>query len=180
MKIKFLVLICLMISLCACGKTQNDVSAVHDTNLASMTKDDKKFPSFKIPLEDGTSLDTTKLSKPTFINIWATWCGYCIVEMPDINELCIEYKDKVDFILLDGAEPKIMVDDFVKEKFPYHTYKVGYDEKGEIVNSLGIMGFPTTFLIKSDGTVVEQIVGARSKEVYKRSIDNLLASENGK
>ena len=172
MKIKFLVLICLIISLCACGKTQNDVSATHDTNLVSETKDDDKFPSFSIPLEDGTTLDTTKLSKPTFLNIWATWCGYCIVEMPDIDEL--------DFILLDGAEPKKMVDDFIKEKFPNHTYKIGYDEKGSIVDALGIMGFPTTYLIKSDGTVVEQIIGARSKDVYKRIIDSLLASQNDK
>ena len=42
------------------------------------------------------------------------------------------------------------------------------------------MGFPTTYLIKSDGTVVEQIIGARSKDVYKRSLDSLLASQNGK
>lgn len=180
MKIKFLVLICLIISLCACGKTQNDVSATHDTNLVSTTKDDDKFPSFNIPLEDGTTLDTTKLSKPTFINIWATWCGYCINEMPDLDELCTEYKDRVDFVLLDGDEPKKMVDDFIKEKFPNHTYKVGYDEKGDVTRALNIIGFPTTYLIKSDGTVVEQIVGARSKDVYKRSIESLLASQNGK
>jgi thiol-disulfide isomerase/thioredoxin len=180
MKIKFLVLICLIISLCACGKTQNDVSSAHDTNLVSTSKDNDKFPSFSIPLEDGTNLDTAKLSKPTFLNIWATWCGPCIGELPDIDELCAEYKDKVDFILLDGAEQKKMVDDFIKEKFPNHTYKIGYDEKGDILNALGIMYFPTTFIIKNDGTVVEQLIGARSKVEYKLSIDNLLASEDGK
>ena len=180
MKIKFLVVICLIVLLCACSTKQADVSKDHPTNLVSETRDDSKFPAFNIPLEDGTSLDTTKLSKPTFLNIWTTWCGYCIVEMPDIDELCAEYKDKVDFILLDGEEPKKMVDDFIKEKFPNHKYKIGYDENGDVTRSLNIMGFPTTYLIKSDGTVVEQIIGARSKDVYKRSIDSLLASQNGK
>ena len=180
MKIKFLVVICLIVLLCACSTKQADVSKDHPTNLVSETRDDSKFPAFNIPLEDGTSLDTTKLSKPTFLNIWTTWCGYCIVEMPDIDELCAEYKDKVDFILLDGAEPKKMVDDFVSEEFPKHTYKIGYDENGDILDALGIIYFPTTYLIKSDGTVSEQLLGARSKEEYKESIDNLLASQNGK
>lgn len=180
MKIKFFVLICLIVSLCACSTKKADVSKEHPTNLVSETRDDSKFPAFNIPLEDGTNLDTTKLSKPTFLNIWATWCGPCIGELPDIDELCTEYKDKVDFILLDGAEQKKMVDDFMKEKFPNHTYKIGYDESGDILNALGIMYFPTTFIIKNDGTVVEQLIGARSKGEYKESIDNLLASQNGK
>ena len=45
-----------------------------------------------------------KNNKPVFINFWATWCGPCVGELPDLQKVYDEYKDKVDFVFINCGE----------------------------------------------------------------------------
>ena len=101
--------------------------------------------------------------KGVFLNFWGTWCKPCENEMPYMNELYPEYKEKgVEIIALDADETEIAVKNFVKQydlKFP-----VAIDKGTKIIGTYGVGPLPTSFLIDKDGKVVEQIIGEQTKE----------------
>jgi peroxiredoxin len=110
-----------------------------------------------------------------FINFWATWCGPCKEEMPSMEELCKQFRDK-DFVFLAisvdyaGIKP---VREFI-EKYRY-TFPVLIDPKCETLDLFEVKGIPTTFLIDKKGIIIGKAVGPRDwKRPEVISILNLL------
>ena len=93
--------------------------------------------------------------KTVFLNFWATWCGPCKREMPEVQALYEKYgNNEGDVIVLGVANPK-------SEEYPYnqdvtqpeveqfledggYTFPVVMDVTGEVFYSYGISAFPTT------------------------------------
>lgn len=127
-------------------------------------------------------------NKLTLVNIWATWCGPCVKEIPELEELSKEYDGKgvaikgllaqVDMNtgeLVEGLtddERKTAEDILKSSNVTYQQILVSKDMK----KSLGdVQGFPTTYFINKDGKIVgEPYVGASEKEVWKQVIDERL------
>ena len=85
--------------------------------------------------------------KVVFINYWATWCPPCIAEMPSLQKLYSEYKDKAVFLFVANDEPD-KVGYFMREKgfnFPV------YFQVSEPAEELRSKSLPTTFIINSEG-----------------------------
>ncbi len=105
------------------------------------------------------------------LNFFATWCGPCREEMPELNRYFSEHKTQ-SFLLIgvDEEESRERVDDFLKElkiDFP-----VGIDS-GTIAKQYGVGAYPTTVLIGVDGKVQFYETGALvNAEV---AFDNLLS-----
>ena len=62
---------------------------------------ENQIPSFNFKTIDDKLVSTDSLlGEATIICVWATWCGDCIREIPELNELVVKYKnnDKVNFI----------------------------------------------------------------------------------
>ena len=109
---------------------------------------------------DGNRLDMKELKgKVIFLNLWATWCGPCRVEMPSIQNLYNSVdKDKVAFVMLsldqEGQQHKIKK--FLDDKaftFPAYTPAT------PLPNLLRVTTIPTTFIISPDGKVKSKKVG---------------------
>ncbi|CBG40234.1 thioredoxin [Helicobacter mustelae] len=83
------------------------------------------------------------------VDFWAPWCGPCRMLAPVIDELAKEYEGKAAIC------------------------KVNTDEQDELSAKFGIRSIPTILFMKN-GEVVDQIVGASSKQVIKEKIDSLL------
>jgi thiol-disulfide isomerase/thioredoxin len=114
---------------------------------------------------DGKSFKLSDYSgKVVIINLWATWCGPCRVEIPELIKLSDEYKSRgVELIGLtneDPVEDAALVRDFVKKQ--EITYRVGW---GNESFSLGLMQgnvknvIPQSFVITGDGRVVAHMTG---------------------
>ncbi len=84
------------------------------------------------------------------VDFWAPWCGPCRMIAPVIEELADEYDGKAKIC------------------------KVNTDEEQEIAVKFGIRSIPTLIFLK-DGQVVDQIVGAQSKQVLADKLNSLLA-----
>ena len=114
--------------------------------------------------------------KTVLVNFWATWCGPCRKEMPDLISLNSELeKNNVQFIGISvdrDSDALSLVKDFAKE------YKINFPiliDNGEVAGAFGgIRGIPTTFIIDKEGKIVEKIVGMRTKEVFKEAIEKIL------
>ena len=119
--------------------------------------------------------------KVVFLNFWATWCGPCQREMPDIEALYKELgENSGDVVFLGVANPKSenypMNADAEKEEILKfledngYTFPVVFDETGEIFARYGIQAFPTTFLIDMEGNIFGYAPGQMTKSVMENVI----------
>lgn len=136
---------------------------------------------------DGNTVDQSVLAEHdlTMINVWATYCGPCLHEMPDLGELAKEYSDQgVQFIGIvsdvldqDGTPSETQLStakDIASSTGAAYTHLV---PAGDLLGLLyQIKSVPTTFFVDKDGNQVGQTyVGARTKDSWKQVIDSTLA-----
>ena len=123
--------------------------------------------------------------KTVFLNFFATWCGPCQREIPDIEAL---YRDRGqnqgDLVVLGVANPKTAdrpqnsdasegdVKSFIKEYGI--TYPVLMDTKGQLFSAYGIRSFPTTFMIDKDGNVFGYVTGMLTADVMNSIVEQTM------
>lgn len=109
---------------------------------------------------EGKKLDMKDLKgKVIFLNLWATWCGPCRVEMPSIQNLYNSMdKEKVAFVMLslDDEGDKAKISQFINGK--NFTFPV-YQPATPLPKQLRVTTIPTTFIVSPDGTIKSKKVG---------------------
>ncbi|MGH1386650.1 TlpA family protein disulfide reductase [Kordia sp.] len=107
------------------------------------------------------------------VNFWATWCPPCVAEMPSLNKLYADYKDKITFVFL--ANDKIKNVEAYLEKNGY-DFPVYYSKDNE-PTELQSPSIPTTYLIDDQGSIVMKEVGSYNwnSTNVRNQIDELLA-----
>lgn len=123
------------------------------------------IPDFSFAAIDGKTYNISDFKgKVVWLNFFATWCGPCLVEIPELNELSEENKDVV-FISI-GREHT------VEELIPFAekkemTYIVGADPERNIFRLFGEKYIPRNYLIDKEGKIVEQRVGYNETTLKK-------------
>ena len=112
----------------------------------------------------------------TLVNFWATWCGPCKKELPDLVALSRQYADR-DFHVIGVATDRTsnaasLVAEFVgKYAIPYQVVL----STQELENAFGnVRSMPTSFLIDKDGRIVKTLIGMTPKTVFEKAIEPLL------
>jgi thiol-disulfide isomerase/thioredoxin len=130
---------------------------------------------FTIPDMNGVQVNLASFKgKVILLNFWATWCGPCKLEIPDLVELQDQYGE--DLVVLGFS-----VDDTAEQIRPYAAeYRMNYP----VLVGLGhenvqeaygpLFGIPVTVLIDRDGRIAKKMSGIRSKEQFEREIQALL------
>ena len=128
---------------------------------------------------NGKKVDMKDLKgKVIFLNLWATWCGPCRVEMPSIQNLYNSVdKDKVVFVMLslDQEDQHGKIVKFIDDK--EFTFPV-YLPASPLPNLLRVTTIPTTFIIGPDGKVKSKKVGMANYDTdeMKKFLKELAAS----
>lgn len=117
-------------------------------------------PDFTLSDLDGNALSLSdSRGKVVFINFWATWCPPCRAEMPEIEAVYQEYKDKgVVVIGVDIQETTDQVRNSVQQGGYSWTFAI--DSSGAVANTYRITAIPTSFFIDRQGIVRVVNVGA--------------------
>lgn len=95
------------------------------------------------------------------VNIWATYCGPCRVEMPSIEALHREFAGRglrVLAVSVDDSASVQLVRDFVREYGL--TFQILYDPAGRIAQTYQTTGIPETIVIGRDGLIRKKLIGA--------------------
>jgi thiol-disulfide isomerase/thioredoxin len=129
-------------------------------------------------LEDmaGAKIDFAKYAgKPLIVNLWATWCGPCRLEMPQLEELSQKYRDRgltVVGISVDDTPDKIRA--AAAESKVTYPMLVGVGQDA-FLRGLGYEDvLPFSILIRADGTIADRITGIKTTEDWERRIRALL------
>lgn len=123
--------------------------------------------------------------KTVFLNFWATWCGPCQREMPEIQELYERYgKNEGDLIVLGVANPKTdenpnnsdVSQEEVEQFLTDHgyTFPVVMDTTSDVFYEYMIRSFPTTFMIDKDGNVFGYASGTLSGDMMESIVQQTM------
>lgn len=143
----------------------------------NVVKRSDKVPNFSWKDNSGNVVEFDAFrGKVTLINFWATWCGPCKKELPDLIALDRELSARgVKIIGISVDRGSNIVDDvrtFVREHdIPYQII-VANDDLEEAFNNIRMI--PTSFLVDADGKIVQTLVGQRTKESLSQTITALL------
>lgn len=171
-------------------KEQESVSETIDYNQLLSQLEETEEPSlsnFKTIDMEGNTIDQTLWSgkKVTMLNIWGTFCSPCIGEMPDLNEINEEYKEKdfqivglvIDTSAGDGNVIPSQVDvakDIIKQiGVTYQNILPSRDLNMAVLN--GIIKLPTTIFLDENGNILgEPYEGSREKVDWEKIIQQYL------
>jgi cytochrome c biogenesis protein CcmG, thiol:disulfide interchange protein DsbE len=109
--------------------------------------------------------------KPVVLNFWASWCGPCRKEMPAFESVHESLGDKVTFVGIDNKDFRDSALEFVKQTGA--RYASGFDPRGDVAASYGVIGLPATFFISADGKVLESSTGEMDRDELKEMIRRL-------
>lgn len=155
---------------------QADAKA-EDSKQAESDKEDKKFPEFTAKTVSGEDIssDLFKESKLTVVNVWGSWCGPCVQEIPELQKLYESMKDK-DVNVIGLAQDAGTDLDAVKEIIDKNkvTYQNIVPEGATEDFVMSIMAFPTTFFVDSDRNIVGVIQGNRNLEAFTAAVEGVL------
>jgi len=132
-------------------------------------------PDFKLTTIDGKPLTLEGLhGKVIFLNFWATWCGPCRAEVPDLVVLQERYKDKLQVVGLDiDDDDADEVQKYVQETGINYPVAMAPDEVRAQYG--GIPALPTSFVLDTEGRVVQKHVGLWNPGIYETEIRALLS-----
>ena len=142
------------------NRTLDNTTVVDNTNDENLTDIEK----YSFTLKDSHGNDVTLSDykgKTVVLNFFATWCTYCKMELPSLEEINNTRDDIVIFLVAtpdignEGSEEYI--ESFMEENG--YSMTVLYDETGEVVSKYNVSGLPTSFFFKPDGSVLGYVPG---------------------
>jgi cytochrome c biogenesis protein CcmG/thiol:disulfide interchange protein DsbE len=123
---------------------------------------------------DGTLSLADLRGKPVLVNFWATWCGYCVKELPMLSKMQAKYgADKVAVIAVndDGIDATRA---FLAQR-PALSLPFLHDPGGSLGRQLHIRNIPFTVFLDREGKVASDKTGILSEEETVKRLDELLA-----
>lgn len=141
--------------------------------LAGAAAEEESVPAPDFTLKDQFGAEHTLSGyqgKVVFLNLWTTWCPWCVKEMPEIEEIYHELgENQEEAVILGLAAPSTHdtmdeagVLDFVEEHG--WTYPILMDLTGDVFNTYIAGGYPTTWLVRKDGSLLGYVAGALTKD----------------
>ena len=174
-----IVLLCLLLAVSACGKTE-----IRPTTDSPMPEADAQTLTFETKDLDGNAVSSEELfasNEITMVNVMTTWCTYCIQELPELQKLSETYAEKgcaIVGILYDGTDDALIETGRTLMEQAGAGYPVLQPWDG-METQIPVQAFPTTFFVSSDGQIVgETILGADIAQ-YTAQLDTLLAQAAG-
>ena len=161
-----------------------ELTGLYNKYLAKYYKSlpEKIFSKTKLISSNGDTVFLKKLfknKKPVVIDFWASWCGPCLMEMPQIKKLEEEYKSKIDFVYISIDEKKEDWLSVIKNnQLSGEQYLLKDDIKGPFSKYLDLTSVPRIVLFNKDAKIIEfNGTTVSNNTAFKSMLDKMVKKE---
>lgn len=154
-------------------KKSNSPVLIEENSEAYFESGEKALDFIVSDLEGNTTKLKELRGKVVVLNFWFTKCGPCVMEMPELNSLVEEFKDKdVEFLSITFDKKKLVEQFLETHKFKYRIAS----NSNDVITMYGVQSYPTNIVINQKGEIVLKELGYRTniKAVLSQSIKSLL------
>lgn len=164
------------------GSQDEQQAEAQDEGAGDAVEKNDVFGEFQTKTLDGEDVDQELFGKSdlTMVNIWGTFCGPCIREMPDLGELSREYADKgfqmvgiISDVSKPGDETALEIVESTEADYTHLVIPKDANMQYRILKNAQVV--PTTIFLDKDGNQIgDTYPGARSKKQWTAIIDEML------
>jgi thiol-disulfide isomerase/thioredoxin len=130
----------------------------------------KNIPNFTFDTLDGNQISLEDYDgKIILLNFWATWCPYCVQEMPDLED--IDKEEDVVVLAINSGEAKSTIQNYVDENGL--DLKIVVDEEGYFSRKFYVNSLPTTYFINEEGILLGSMPGMMTAEQIQTIIQDI-------
>lgn len=170
---KILLLLAFLVVLSACNSTSQESGAT-----AGQLNEGKPAPAFELLDLEGNQQNLEDYAgQKVYVKFWASWCSICLAGMEELNTLAAEDTDfEVLTIVSPDSNAEKSTESFAKwfDGFPNsENIPVLLDEGGTFFEEYGVIGYPTSVYIGSDGTLVKSLTGHFSNDEIKETFKTI-------
>jgi thiol-disulfide isomerase/thioredoxin len=156
------------------GSPQSDAAGSVSIDVAGFPKGalaGEPAPDMSVALFDGSRFVMSEYrstdGRPLVLNLWASWCGPCRVEIPEFSRVA-EENPQVAFLGVAVEDATGPAEAFAAEVGA--SYPLGIDDNLSVTDNYPFIGLPVTYLIGADGSITRQVNGQISGETLKAFI----------
>lgn len=155
---------------------ETEVDTSDDTGNGNGANATTPAPDFTMTDADGATLTLADFKgKPVLLNFWASWCGPCASEMPDIQAAWEEHGSDVEFVIVNmtgmSGETEQSAKAFLTDNG--YTFPCYFDANNSAASAFGVSSIPQTYLINAEGDIIGAYMGAMNASVLAEGIDML-------
>ena len=134
-----------------------------------------KAPGFELQGLDEEVYSLKRLNgKPVVINFWASWCGPCRLEAPELVRLYDKYNDRVEIYAVNlTSSDSIEGAKGFAEEFGF-SFPVLLDLDGSVGNTYQVKAIPTTYFVNHKGIIIDQVTGLVPPDQLEKKFQNLI------
>jgi len=151
-----LIVISMLIVLTSCQGTEVEITQPTTTPLTETTESATESATetepfivedFELTALDGTKTNLYQYEGQTIVlNFWATWCGYCVKEMPLLDEM--DKRDDITVVAISVGEDAETVRKYIEDGG--YDFDVYLDPDSTLASKFGVTGFPTSMFLGKD------------------------------
>ena len=140
-----------------------------------------KAPNFSLKqINENSELETVQLSdlegKGVMLNFWGTWCKPCEEEMPYMQSLYPEYKERgIEIIAVSLDSTEFVIHPFI-DKYDL-TFPIPHDKNEEVRDLYNVGPIPSTFFINPNGEIEEIVSGALTLDRLEGYLQDILPKQ---
>jgi cytochrome c biogenesis protein CcmG/thiol:disulfide interchange protein DsbE len=121
----------------------------------------RRAPQLPSQVLSGPHVDLASLrGKPALVNFWASWCGPCKQEAPELKRFSESVGNRATLVGVDWNDPADSAREFIAKSG--WRYPILRDPTQKVGTEYGLNGLPTTFVLDADGNIVETLRGPQT------------------
>ena len=133
-------------------------------------------PDFTMLDMDGNEVTLAEFfGKPIILNFWASWCGPCKMEMPEIQDFYEKYGENIHFLAVSVDDSMDTAKTFIETEG--YTFPVYFDTSSMGAYTYGASSIPLTFFIDAEGNLTAYYMGAMSEDILQQGVDMIYSPE---
>lgn len=171
-------MVVVMVKMNASSDQSNETAGEQETTDVIGLEQGNIPPDFELETFDGEVIKLSELKgKKVILNFWASWCGPCKAEMPHMQNYYEAYaeEDNVEIIAVNMSTQERGGMDGVKDFITSYnlTFPIPLDQEGTAIADYEIFTIPTTFMLGTDGTLEQKIIGPMDEKTIRGLVEQL-------